>query len=135
MKFTILGKPQALARPRVTKTHTYNPQQQKTEEVFYDLQRQYRVLSGALKVPYKKALQVIMTFYMPIPKSWSKIKQNEAIGRPVQTRPDIDNMIKFYLDAGQNALWLDDSFVTHIIAKKLYDHTPRTEIQIVEFVT
>jgi Holliday junction resolvase RusA-like endonuclease len=40
-----------------------------------------------------------VTFNIPIPKSWSKKKQNEMIGKPHQQRPDLDNMLKALSDA------------------------------------
>ena len=53
---------------------------------------------------------------------------------PCTKKPDIDNMIKFVLDAlqGQNGYFLDDSQVIRIFAEKIYSQDPRTEIMIVE---
>ena len=53
---------------------------------------------------------------------------------PHTKKPDIDNMIKFVLDAlqGQNGYYLDDSQIIRIYAEKIYCEDPRTEIMIVE---
>ena len=53
---------------------------------------------------------------------------------PMDKKPDIDNLIKFVLDAlqGQNAYFVDDSQVVRILAEKIYSDNPRTEIMIVE---
>ena len=49
-------------------------------------------------------------------------------------KPDIDNLIKFALDAlqGKEGYIVDDSQVVRIYAEKLYSDDPRTEIMIVE---
>lgn len=35
-------------------------------------------------------------------------------------RPDVDNYVKFFLDAGTGVLWQDDSTIVDIRARKLY---------------
>jgi Holliday junction resolvase RusA-like endonuclease len=44
-------------------------------------------------------------------------------------KPDIDNLIKFVMDCGQNILWNDDSTICQIESKKIYSKHPRTEIE------
>ena len=57
---------------------------------------------------------------------WQKIMMDK--------KPDIDNLIKFVLDAlqGQEGYIVDDSQVVRIYAEKLYSDKPRTEIMMVE---
>lgn len=38
-------------------------------------------------------------FVMPMPKSWSKKKKAEMIGKPHKQKPDLDNLIKAFQDA------------------------------------
>jgi Holliday junction resolvase RusA-like endonuclease len=40
-----------------------------------------------------------ITFIIPMPKSWSKKKMDDMLGKPHQQRPDIDNLHKGLLDA------------------------------------
>lgn len=40
-----------------------------------------------------------ITFYLPMPKSWSKKKMAEMDGEPHQQTPDIDNLLKAVMDA------------------------------------
>ena len=40
-----------------------------------------------------------ITFYLPMPKSWSKKKRQEMDGQPHKQKPDLDNIIKALLDA------------------------------------
>ena len=40
-----------------------------------------------------------VTFCIPIPKSWSKAKKDNYIGKPHQQTPDLDNLLKALGDA------------------------------------
>ena len=51
-----------------------------------------------------------ITFYIPMPKSWSKKKKIDMNGAPHQSRPDLDNLLKSILDA----VYADDSVVWQI---------------------
>ena len=53
---------------------------------------------------------------------------------PHTKKPDIDNLIKFVLDAlqGQNGFFFDDSQVVRLYAEKIYTDDPATEIMILE---
>lgn len=48
--------------------------------------------------------------------------------------PDLDNMVKFYLDCLNKMAWEDDCQVINIVADKRYTNSrnPRTEIEIWE---
>jgi hypothetical protein len=47
-------------------------------------------------------------------------------------KPDVDNLIKYYLDCMNGICYLDDSQVSIAHAIKLYSPTPRTEIILEE---
>lgn len=55
-----------------------------------------QVRAAGVKLPYFGAH---VTFYIPMPRSWSKKKKKEVIGRPHVIRPDFDNLIKALSDA------------------------------------
>ncbi len=40
-----------------------------------------------------------VVFEIPMPKSWSKKKKAEMVGKPHQQKPDLDNLIKALFDA------------------------------------
>ena len=69
---------------------------------------------------------------MPIPRTATKRKQMELDGKPHIARPDLDNCCKYYIDLGLNILYKDDSIVSQITAKKIYDQNPRTEFTLME---
>ena len=64
-----------------------------------------------------RACKVDMNFYYVMPKS---VKTVHKI-----TKPDIDNLIKAILDAGNGVLWHDDNQVVSVNAAKRYsENTP-----------
>lgn len=92
-----------------------------------------RMRGGLIKGPI--SLPVI-TFYMPIPNSWSQKKKDAAIGQPHTKKPDIDNLIKGLFDALNKAVWADDNQVFEIgKVKKIYSDYPGIEFGVEEVVS
>lgn len=68
-----------------------------------------------LKLPgYEVPPVVELEFRLPMPKSWSKKKMVSMDGEPHQQKPDIDNLVKSFLDH----LCEDDSYVWSVKASK-----------------
>lgn len=61
-----------------------------------------------------------VTFYLPMPKTWSKKKKKAHHGFLCQSRPDIDNLIKGFFDS----LVSEDKFVANIAASKRWVDFP-----------
>jgi Holliday junction resolvase RusA-like endonuclease len=40
-----------------------------------------------------------VTFYIPMPPSWSQQKRREHVGAPHDQKPDVDNLAKGFMDA------------------------------------
>lgn len=72
-----------------------------------------------------------LTFFMPIPVSWSKSKKESAIRGDVlpTTKPDIDNLAKCVLDALNGIAYRDDNQVVRLESSKFYGD-PATLISI-----
>jgi Holliday junction resolvase RusA-like endonuclease len=60
--------------------------------------------------------RVSLIFYIPMPPSWSVKKKAEMRMKPHQQRPDIDNLVKAFLDA----LCEDDSYIYAVKAEKYW---------------
>ena len=58
----------------------------------------------------------IVTFVMPMPKSWSKKKKDEMDGAPHQQKPDLDNLVKALGDA----CYTEDCKIHCIAARKVW---------------
>ena len=100
VEFTVPGEPVPAARPRVVKIHgktiAYTPEKSaKWKENVAIFAK--KAMTGKPKL--KGPLSVTIRFDMPIPKSWTIKKKNQAINQPHTAKPDIDNLAKNALDA------------------------------------
>lgn len=82
---------------------------------------------------HSEAIKVVMEFHMPIPKSWARTKQKNAISKPHHVKPDIDNLLKFVNDSLNNILWSDDAIIYEVHVRKLYSQEPKTRILVVPY--
>lgn len=139
MKIIFLGNPIPLKRPRFSATHTYDLQTKIKEELMWEGLRQikkqwtekYRSLPY---MPPQTGLSLSFTFFMPIPRTWSNKKKKSYAGVHHTVKPDIDNILKFYLDVLSGVFYVDDKQVHTIKAEKKYieeNEDSRTEIEVI----
>ena len=83
------------------------------------------------RAPLSGPLEVVVTAYLPIPKSWSKSMQ--ALARTGQIRPttksDADNYGKT-VDSCNKIVWLDDAQIVSMHIHKYYNEEPRLVIEV-----
>ena len=145
--FEVLGNPQAQKRHCTGKWGRYDPSESDKAD-FLALCR-----DNAPPKPIEGAVILRVVFWMPVPKSASKrfkvdvedydiyIKSGgtteastHIIVRGVahsKARFDIDNQIKFVMDALAGVYWANDGQVQIGWAYKIYSHRPRTELEII----
>lgn len=82
------------------------------------------------KLLLDEPLIILIEFHFPMLKSWSEKKQQSMAGKYKITKPDVDNLIKTILDAGNNHLWADDNIVADARGIKTYSFEPRVIIHI-----
>lgn len=126
--FVIPGKPIPLKRARHGNGRTYDSQ--KSEKLLFQLylKKQYQ------RPLLTKPLLLDITFFMPIPESWSRKKKEAAFNTPHHSTPDLSNLIKWVEDCATNVIYQDDALIARIIAYKVYSDEPRTEFTIREIV-
>jgi len=78
--------------------------------------------------PLKEIDTLNVDFYIPMPKSWSKMKRKVLINTKHKQKPDLDNLVKALLDSIFRDG--DDSQVCSIRAKKFWAENGRIEIII-----
>lgn len=137
MLLVIPGKPQAQKRHRYTRSRNgnmwvYDPQAR--DKVFT---RQVMTAGIERELPnfeFPMFPDVYFRFYMPIPRSLSKARREHAEGEKLRhaTKPDVDNMVKYYLDVMKGVMIKDDNAVKLLGALKLYSPHPRVEIELTE---
>ena len=143
MKFVFFGPPIAKARARHSKitSKCYDTQVREKKYIRQVMERQIKTffdeackeqLIQAEKLLHSDGFSVDLVFHMPIPASWQESRKNLARwGRIYPTsKPDVDNLEKFYLDAANELLWKDDAAVVSMRSKKIYSDQPLTEMII-----
>ena len=83
---------------------------------------------------FNTPMQLQLSAYYPIPKSWSKKKRQMAMDGEIhpQVKPDLDNVMKAVLDAMNGVVYVDDSQVINMVATKRYSSDPRVEVYLHE---
>ena len=85
-----------------------------------------------IKQPTTAPILATVTFYMPIPNSWSQKKKERHEGAIHTSKPDIDNLVKGLFDSLNKIAWKDDAQVYEVHSRKLYSKTPGIEFELVE---
>ena len=132
IEITIKGSPKAQKRHRHTKAgFTYDPSKSDKND-FLTL-----IHAKAPKQPLKGDISLKVTFGMPFVKKHyrtgkysGELKPNPPLA--YTNKPDIDNMLKFVMDAGNNVIWYDDSQIWKVEMEKIYTEHPSTWIKIEE---
>lgn len=123
--------PKASPRPRLGGKVFYVKNASFNNELFkefMDNDDEIKKLHGVIITPCK----IDMDFYLPTPNNANKIDRLLAELRlfyPI-SYPDIDNVLKTYLDMIQKHLLLNDSLVIDSRVRKFYSIKPRIEIRI-----
>lgn len=121
------GIPQPYARPGGGRTcRRYNPKAAEKKSA------QWKVISQYNAEPLDDPVKVSFQFFFPVPRSMSKKKQREMLQGKIRhtKKPDVDNLVKFYLDVLNDLVIDDDKQVVEITATKNYSNNPQTIITI-----
>jgi Holliday junction resolvase RusA-like endonuclease len=135
MDIKIKGEPKPQGRHRYSKRGrkiiTYDPSSKEKKAFGEKVKQQYK------GNPKKNKLSVSIIFNMKRPKIHyrtgkyaHKLKKDSPI--MVTNKPDIDNLIKFVLDACNKILWEDDKIICEVQCRKIYSENPSTEIEFWE---
>ncbi len=123
VKVVIPGEPVAQGRPRIYRrgAHTVavDPKKSRTWKNAAEaiMRREIdAVYPGFADVPRMIAVDIMFVF--PLPKSRER-KRNRPSWEYRYQRPDLDNLVKAVLDAGNGVLWIDDGNVVSLQADKI----------------
>ena len=128
MIYTIIGPPVPLARARHTAYAVYDSQ--KTLRIHQEIELENQQTKPLLN---NMPLRLNVTFYMPIPVSYSPKKRLETVGKPHMFKPDTSNLLKWIEDIATKIVYYDDCLISDVHATKVYDLNPRTEFTIVPY--
>lgn len=128
--FEIPGVPTPYAAPRKGKNGWYDLRGEEKVHIRWHLKSQYD------QAPIRKPVEVGLVFEMPIPKSWLKRKRLAAERGVLEhtTKPDIDNLVKLYVDCLKKIVIWDDNQIVRLSPspKKTYSKKPKTIITVRE---
>ncbi|MDY0274779.1 MAG: RusA family crossover junction endodeoxyribonuclease [Desulfomicrobium sp.] len=135
IKFTIPLEPVGQMRARHTArggfSRTYKAPKQRMEE--------HKLLVFALqhrpREPLEGPLRLSVRAYMPIPKSYPRLKKSMARNQEIRPakKPDVSNIAKHLEDCFNGIFWRDDAQVVELLVSKHYSDDPRWEIEIREW--
>jgi Holliday junction resolvase RusA-like endonuclease len=108
-------------------SRAYNPQARFKEQV-----RNILTLQHGNRKLYSGPLKFEVTYYMPIPASYSDKKKHSVTGTYHYSKPDTSNLQKLIEDCCSKIIFHDDAQISVIVATKKYDAKPRTEFTIRE---
>ena len=134
--FTVPGKPQGKARPRVVRQGGFSRSFTPEKTVLYEnwIRTCYQRAAGDYRFPDDAPLELSVTAVFPIPKSYSRRKKEGCFSgfiRPTG-KPDCDNIAKTVLDALNGVAYDDDCQIVALHVYKLYGETPRVTVQLRE---
>lgn len=133
IQFTIPGNPVGKGRPRVSRrgghARLYTPE--KTASYESRVAVAGHIAMGDCAV-IEGAVSVVLAITVPIPASWSKKKQAQAMAGVLlpTTKPDIDNVEKAIFDGLNGVVWKDDVQVVEVTKRKRYGETPGVLVAI-----
>lgn len=128
IKIVLSGTPIPFKAPYVSSRRSFNPRYKEKEATQWFIRNQipteFLITNEAVEVHYD--------FFFPIPVATSKKKQAKMLAGEIHhlKRPDVSNLCKFYEDCLKGIVFLDDSQVISIFAKKGYTEHPRTVISV-----
>ena len=120
----IEGKPIPLLRARAGKKGFYDPQLVAKRNFAYLVKEKFK------REPIATGISLVLEFYFPMPKSWSKKKKNRMAYKEHTQTPDTSNLIKFVEDALNEVVWEDDKLIFDLHAKKTWAEKGSTIIEI-----
>jgi len=126
--FTVFGDPIALKRHRMTKTgHSYDPSAADKADFLSQAMR-YKP-----SIPLTGPLLAGMAFGFARPKShFNKKGLKPTAPKYKASRPDLDNCVKFILDALNSKFFADDAQVVKTVAVKEYADVPNVTVTLSE---
>lgn len=115
------GKPIPKARPRMGRGNVYTPVKTVLYERLVGLKAN-QAMAG--KKPFTGPVRLDLRAQFEIPKSWPAARRTQALlGELVPGRVDTDNIVKSVTDALNKIVYLDDSQIVQINAKRVYGHS------------
>ena len=132
ISFTVPGAPQGKGRPRVGRIAGQARMFTPAKTAAYEgLIAHAAAQAMAGRAPLDEPVVLTIHAAVPVPASWSKRKQAQALAGEIRPtgKPDLDNVLKAVCDGCNGVLWRDDAVVVAVTARKAYAQTPGVLVQ------
>lgn len=127
--FEIMGIPKPQKQTQFIRRTgiAYNPSKKDLEQI------QWQIKPYAPSDPLTCPIEMHLIFYMPIPKSASKIRRVQMQNGVIlpKVKPDFDNLAYLVTNALKKIVYYDDGQVTDCTIRKRYSDRPRTVIKVI----
>lgn len=126
--FEIHCTPRPQQQTKQGRGYWYDPSKMTKQQI------QWQISPYAPKEPLQGAVEMHLTFYMPIPK-FAKGKERQAMINGMSKhykRPDVDNLAYIVTNALKGIVYKDDSQICRLVLEKMYGEQPRTVIKVME---
>lgn len=130
--FRVNGDTQPQGRPRATRMGKGVRMYDDPKSVAYKTIVRASFNRLGVKEFLEGPLYMKVVIYKKMPKAFSKKKQQMALDgilRP-ETKPDVDNYAKTFMDALNGLAYKDDSQVVTLVTEKYYSDDPHAFIEI-----
>lgn len=139
LSFTVPGAVRGQGRPRAAVRGKHATVYESADDRSYKGLIQFRALKRAEELGVELPLEpgtlgfcVSIIVVKAIPKSYPAKRREKALAGYIapQTKPDLDNVAKIYLDALNGVVWKDDSSVTKLIVTKVFGSSDKVRVLI-----
>lgn len=115
---------------RFGRGHAYDPSKKDKETIQWHIKYEHK--AELLKCPIKMEL----LFYLPIPKSASKIRLRQMVNQVILpiSKPDVDNLAYLVTNALKGIVYADDAQIVDLILHKRYSEFPATVIKVIPII-
>lgn len=129
IRFEVAGKPVPWARSGGNGKVRFTPAKVRHNQNYIKM-----LAAEAMKgrPPMDGPLRLSMAAVLPVPSSWTKKKQAQALNKEIfpTGKPDLDNLVKSVKDACNQIVYVDDAQVVFSSQGKSYGDRPRLIIEI-----
>lgn len=137
MEFEVVGAPVGKRRPKFSTIHGYAQALKPKEDVIYEnlVKIMFQQAKPNNYSMFNKPIKMKIEAYFAIPKSFSKVKQFQALeGKLLPlTKPDADNIAKIICDALNDVAYKDDTQIVELAIIKRYAMEPKVKITLDEY--
>ena len=129
----VKGIPRPQGRPRIVRFPN-GKAGLKDPDISRDWKNYVRMVAGETwgRAPEEGPVALFLTFYLPIPRSWSKKRRMAALAGEIWPtgRPDLDNLAKAVIDAIIGVVIADDRQIVELSVAKFYGANPGVNITL-----